>query len=52
MSFILGLRLWGLMAVLFIVIIVLVVYSYIIYQRYTVDGKEPLSPPFDTGDRA
>jgi uncharacterized membrane protein len=51
MSFIPWLRLWGLMAVLFIVIIVLVVYSYVIYQRYTVEGKEPLSPPFDTGDR-
>jgi uncharacterized membrane protein len=52
MSFIPGLRLWGFMAVLFIVIIVLIAYSYVIYQRNTVDGKEPLSPPFDTGDRA
>ncbi len=52
MSFVPALRLWGLMAVLFIVIVVLVVYSFVIYQRYTVEGKEPLSPPFDTGDRA
>ncbi len=51
MSFIPSLRLWGLMVVLFIVVIVLVVYSYVIYQRYTVEGKEPLSPPFETGDR-
>jgi uncharacterized membrane protein len=51
MSFVPALRLWGLLAVIFIVIIVLVVYSFVIYQRYTVEGKEPLSPPFDTGDR-
>jgi uncharacterized membrane protein len=51
MSFIPALRLWGLMVVLVIVVIVLVVYSFVSYQRYTVDGKEPLSPPFDSGDR-
>jgi uncharacterized membrane protein len=51
MSFIPALRLWGLMAVIFVVVIVLVVYSYVIYQRLTVEGKEPLSPPFDSGDR-
>lgn len=52
MSFIPALRLWGLMVVIFIIVIALVVYSYVIYQRYTVEGKEPLSPPFDTGDKA
>jgi uncharacterized membrane protein len=52
MSFIPALRLWGLTVVILIVVVVLVVYSYVIYQRYTVEGKEPLSPPFDTGDRA
>jgi len=36
--------------VLVIVIVVLVVYSFVIYQRYSVEGKERLSPPFDTGD--
>lgn len=51
MSFIPMLRLWGLMAVILIIVVVLVVYSFVTYQRYTVDGKEPLSPPFDTGDR-
>lgn len=51
MSVVPALRLWGLMAVLLIVVVVLVVYSFVIYQSYTVDGKEPLSPPFDTGDR-
>ena len=52
MSFIPALRLWGLTVVILIVVVVLVVYSYVIYQRYTVEGKEPLSPPFDSGDRA
>jgi uncharacterized membrane protein len=51
MSFVPALRLWGLIVVLLIVVVVLVVYSFVIYQRYTVEGKEPLSPPFDTGDR-
>ena len=50
MSFVPTLRLWGLIAVLLIVIVVPVVYSFVIYQRYTVEGKEPLSPPFDPGD--
>jgi hypothetical protein len=36
----------------FCVIIVLIVYSYVIYQGYTVDGKEPLSPPFENRDSA
>jgi uncharacterized membrane protein len=52
MSFIPALRLGGLLVVILIVVIVLIVYSYVIYQRYTVEGKEPLSPPFDSGDRA
>jgi immunity protein, SdpI family len=51
MSFVPMLRLWGLMAVLLVIVVVLVVYSFVTYQRYTVEGKEPLSPPFDTGDR-
>jgi hypothetical protein len=50
MSFVPALRLWGLMAVLLVVVVVLVVYSFVIYQRYTIEGKEPLSPPFDPGD--
>ncbi|HXZ05155.1 MAG TPA: SdpI family protein [Ktedonobacteraceae bacterium] len=52
LSFIPALRLWGLMVVIFIVVIVLFVYSYVIYQHLTVEGKEPLSPPFDSDDRA
>jgi len=50
MSFVPALRLWGLMAVLVIVVVVLVFYSFVIYQRFTIEGKEPLSPPFDPGD--
>lgn len=46
-SFFSPLRLIGLFVPLIIVIIVLVVYSYVAYQRYTVEGREPLSPPFD-----
>jgi hypothetical protein len=45
-SFFPPLRLFGLFVPLIAVVLILVVYSYIAYQRYTVDGKEPLSPPF------
>lgn len=51
-SFFPPLRFIGLFVPLFVVIIVLVVYSYIAYQRYTVAGREPLSPPFDGDERA
>jgi immunity protein, SdpI family len=46
------LRFYGLFVPLILVVVILVVYSYIIYQRYTVEGKEPLSPPFDGRDGA
>ncbi len=46
-SFFPPLRFVGLFLPLIAVVLILVVYSYIAYQRYTVDGKEPLSPPFD-----
>lgn len=49
-SFFPPLRVIGLMGPLIVVVIILTVYSYIAYQRYTVDGKEPLSPPFDGGN--
>lgn len=48
-SFVPPLRLWGLMVPLVLVVVILVVYSYVAYQRYTVGGREPLSPPFDGG---
>jgi uncharacterized membrane protein len=49
-SFIKPLRLFGLFVPLILVVLILVVYSYITYQRYTVAGKEPLSSPFDGRD--
>lgn len=45
-SFIPPLRLWGLFVPLILLVIVTTAYSYYAYRRYTVDGKEPLSPPF------
>jgi uncharacterized membrane protein len=42
----------GLLVPLIVVVIILTLYSYIAYQRYTVDGREPLSPPFDGSDGA
>ena len=52
MSFIPPLRPWGFLAIIGVVCIALVIYSYIIYSRLTVDGSEPLSSPFEGGDRA
>jgi len=46
-SFFPPLRLIGLFVPLIVVVVILVAYSYIAYQRYTVEGREPLSPPFD-----
>ena len=51
-SFFPPLRLVGLFVPLIAVVIILTVYSYIAYQRYTVNGKEPLSPPFDGDEEA
>ncbi len=50
-SFVPWLRVWGFMVILFAIIIILIVYSYVAYQHYSVEGHEPLSPPFDTSDR-
>jgi uncharacterized membrane protein len=51
-SFFPPLRFFGLFVPIIVVVLVLVVYSYILYQQYTVEGKEPLSPPFDGRDEA
>jgi uncharacterized membrane protein len=51
MSFIPVLRVWGFIVVVVAIVVILYVYSYIAYQRYTVEGHEPLSPPFDNSDR-
>ncbi len=51
MSFIPVLRVWGFIVVVVAIVVILYAYSYIAYQRYTVEGHEPLSPPFDNSDR-
>jgi immunity protein, SdpI family len=48
-SFVPFLRIWGLVAAIMLACFIPVGYSYYAYQRYTVDGREPLSPPFDGG---
>jgi len=52
MSFIPPLRPWGLIGIIVLIVVVLFVYSYVVYSRLTVDGREPLSSPFEGGDRA
>ena len=51
MSFVPWLRVWGFITIMLAIIVILFVYSYVAYQRYTVEGREPLSPPFDNSDR-
>jgi immunity protein, SdpI family len=51
-SFFPPLRLIGLLIPVIVVILILVVYSYIAYRRNTVNGREPLSSPFDGSDQA
>jgi uncharacterized membrane protein len=47
-TFIPGVRLWTIMALLLAVALITTIYSYIIYQRLEHDrGEAPLSPPFD-----
>lgn len=46
-AFIPPLRIWGLFVPLLLVLVFLVGYSYYAYQHYTVEGREPLSPPFN-----
>ena len=52
MSFIPPLRPWGFLVVIGVVCIALFIYSYVIYTRLTVEGREPLSSPFEGGDSA
>lgn len=51
MSFVPFLRVWGFIVIMLAIVVILFVYSYVAYQRYTVDGREPLSPPFENSDR-
>lgn len=46
-SFIPPLRIWGVLVSVLLAALIPAVYSYYAYRRYTVDGQEPLSPPFD-----
>lgn len=46
-SFIPRLRLWFLLVGILLVAVLLYAYSYWIYQQNTVEGHEPVSPPFD-----
>jgi uncharacterized membrane protein len=50
-SFIPALRPWGILILLLLVCSYLCVYSWWCYQRHTVDGREPLSEPFDKEDQ-
>jgi uncharacterized membrane protein len=47
MSFIPPLRIWGVVGVLLVVVVILVAYSYLVYQQVETAGGESLSPPFD-----
>jgi uncharacterized membrane protein len=49
-SFVPFLRIWGLLAAAALAAIIPTIYSYFAYRRYTIDGHEPLSPPFDGGN--
>ena len=50
LSFVPPLRIWGLVVAILLASFIPVGYSYYAYRRYTVGGREPLSPPFDGGD--
>lgn len=47
MTFIRPLHVWGMIGVLFIVIVILFVYSYVIFHNLEKSGVDPLSRPFD-----
>jgi len=49
MSFVPPLRYWGIISVLALIGVILVVYSYLVYQRAASGEGESLSPPFDQG---
>ncbi len=46
-SFVPLLRVWGVVALILIVVIFLCVYSYVCYRQNIREGSEPLSSPFD-----
>ena len=46
-SFIPGVGFYGILVIVLVAAFVPVIYSYIVYQRVVVHGKQSLSPPFD-----
>src|SRR6266567_4250221 len=49
MSFVPPLRYWGIITILVLIVVILVGYSYLVYQRSAASEGESLSPPFDQG---
>ena len=51
-SFIPGVRLYGIIVIVLAASFIPVIYSYFVYQRVVVQGKQPLSPPFEGDEEA
>lgn len=49
-SFVPALRFWMTVPLILLACAFLVIYSYVCYRQRTVDGREPLSPPFSQDD--
>jgi uncharacterized membrane protein len=47
MAFIAPLRIWGMLVLILLLVVILFVYSYVVYQRLEARGGATLSPPFD-----
>jgi uncharacterized membrane protein len=47
MAFVAPLRLWGMLVLILLLVVILFVYSYVVYQRLEARGGATLSPPFD-----
>jgi uncharacterized membrane protein len=47
LSFIPALRLGGIIGIVAVIVLVTTIYSFVLYQRLSSGGHEPLSPPFD-----
>lgn len=51
LSFVPGIRLFALVALIIAASLISAAYSYFAYQKYVLQGNNPLSPPFDDGSR-
>jgi uncharacterized membrane protein len=49
LSFVPALRIWSIIVIVAVVVVIPTIYSFVLYQRLSSDGREPLSPPFDNG---